>query len=386
MKYYDLKPLLEADCDYNFIISGRGPGKSTAVVNYLIDMYADHGAQFVRVARYDWEANRRTLDAWFNEVNRARCREMLDASPKFSGSTWSLVSEDDPDVSRPMGHLVTLNNQDCFKSASYDFVETVVYEEFALLRERDYMQGEVEAFLSALSTIVRRRQNVKVFFIGNTLSKHNPFFDYFGIDIDRMNVRPGEIRKFRCAGFGGHGATVAIDFAEMAESDYMELSPLMRIGGNVTATSGLYEIDPSVSEYEVRCAGIADDEWCDVLPSVAGVFVGNGLFATARMTRRPRYDNMRLLALTSVSPTFDEVVSGRWLNLSGSFNPWFTAEGMAGRRVLDCVAPESVYADDAALKRLQVLDARCIHAYETDELRYRWRNFIDAYGYERGAL
>lgn len=387
MKYYDLKPLLEADCDYNFIISGRGPGKSTAVVNHLIDLYVDHRAQFVRVARYDWETNRRLMDAWFNEVNRERCETKLNAVPKFTGLSWNLVDKDDTDVSWPFGHLVTLNNQDTFKSASYDAVETIVYEEFALLRERDYMQGEVDAFLSAVSTIVRRRQNVKVFFIGNTLSKHNPYFEYFGIDIDRMGIKPGDIRRFRCAGFNGHGATVAVQFAEMAESDFMELSPLMRIGGNVTATSGLYELDPSVTDFDARCAGIADDMCRPVLPSVSGIYMGSGVFAQARVTLAERYDNMPLLSVRLEHPGVADVISGRWLNLTGTPNPSFELSDVPGcQRVLRCVAPESIYADEKALKRLQTFDARCVHAFETDELRWRWRNFVDAYGYVRGAL
>lgn len=385
MRYYDLQPLLDKGCDYNFIISGRGPGKSTAVVNRLIDMFADHGAQFVRVSRYDWEVNRTVMNAWFNDVNRARCSEKLDGGvPTYRNGVWYLVDGDDPDTSRPMGYLATLNNQDTYKSASYDRVETVVYEEFALLRERDYMVGEVEAFMSLLSTIVRRRQNVRVFFIGNTLSKHNPFFDYFGIDIDRMGIKPGEIRTFRCAGFGGHGATLAVDFAQMAEDDYMELSPLMRVGGNVTATTGLYELDPSVTECEARCAGLADGAWQRVLPAVDGIYVGSGTFAQARVTKRPRYDDMPLLAVTLLQPDVERVVRGRWLNLTGRPNPTYEVGDTA--RSLRCVAPARLYADPQDLRRLQIADARCVHAYETDELRWRWRNFIDAYGYERGSL
>lgn len=386
MRYYSLDRLLEADCDYNFIISGRGPGKSTAMVNHLIDVYDDHGGEFVRVARYDWETSRTLMAAWFNEVNRQRCHEKLHAVPSYKGLTWSLLDEDDPACERPFGHLVTLNNQDTFKSASYDFVENVVYEEFALLRERDYMVGEVEAFLSALSTIVRRRQNVKVWFIGNTLSKHNPFFDFFGIDVDRMGIKPGQVRKFRCAGFNGHGATVAVEFADMAEDDYMELSPLMRIGGNVTATSGLYEMDPSVTEYAARTAGLAQSEWRSPLPSIDGLYLGGGNFADIRVTKRPRYDDMCLMALGVTLPTLDDVATKRWLNLSGEFNPPYEVEELGVRRRLQCVSPLKFYADEQALRRFQAYDASCVHAYETDEIRWRWRNFVDAYGYERGSL
>lgn len=387
MRFYDLQPLWDTHCDYNFVISGRGPGKSTAMVNKLIDEFADHGAEFVRIARYDWETSRTLMNQWFNEVNRERMHEKLGAHPSFESLQWLARSDDDDKYAQVMGHLVTLNNQDTVKSAAYDRVENVVFEEFSLLRERDYMQGEVEAFLSALSTIARRRQNVRVWFIGNTLSKHNPFFDFFGIDIDRMNIKPGEIRRFRCAGFGGHGATVAIQFAEMAEADYMELSPLMRLGGNVTATSGLYEIDPSVSEFDKRTAGLFPASFSKLLPTVAGAYLGGGEFCETLVTKRPRFDDMRLIVLRRIDPTLVRVGKETWLNLSGSFNPEWHIEGLEmSSRTLKCVSPLTLFADEKAMRRFQEMDAKCVHAYETDDMRWRWRNFVDMYGYERGAV
>lgn len=385
MRYYSLDNILSKNCDYNFIVSGRGPGKSTAIVNMLIDE-CEKGNEFVRIGRYDWEVSRTLMAQWFNEVNRAHALEKLNGTVKYEGGRWLLLDADDPGLESVMGHMVTLNNQDTFKSASYDNVTNIVYEEFAMLSDRDYMVGEVEAFLSAVSTIVRRRQNVKVWFIGNTLSKHNPFFEFFGIDIDRMGIKPGQVRQFRCAGYNGNGATIAFEFADMAESDYMELSPLMRIGGNVTATTGLYEIEPSVSDYELRVAGISDDMFKRVLPTVDGIYLGNGSLAECLVTRKEVFDNLNMLVVREIEPGIEKVLGGRWLNLSGDFNPRLTVNGFETTRTLRCVSPFYLYADDSAMKRLQALDARCVHAYSSDELRYRWRNFVDMWNYEKGSI
>lgn len=383
MKYYTLDEIESKDCDYNFIFSGRGPGKSTAMVNKLIDAFCDGGEEFVRIARYDWETSRVLMASWFNEVNRRHLEEKLGSgyTVKFNKGQWLLCDEEDN--YNVIGHLVTLNNQDTFKSASFDRVTNIVYEEFAMLREQDYMVGEVDAFLSACSTIVRRRQNVKCWFIGNTLSKHNPFFEFFGIDIDRLGIKPGDCRAFRSSGFNGHGATVAVQFAKMVESDFMELSPLMRVGGNVTATTGIYDEPESVRDFKKRCFGIPESEFSRLIPSVDGAYMGKGLFCSLSVSKRPRYDDMRLIRLADVPYTYEGVLEKRWLNLSGVFNPIVSIDGYElTERQLKCVNPRTLFADLTEFNKFRLLDRRCVHAFERDEYRFKWQNFVDKWGYE----
>lgn len=378
MRWYDIGPVRSKGCDYNFVVSGRGPGKSTAVVNMLIDNYAQ-GRRFVRISRYDWEVSSGLMRAWFNEVNMAHLQEIYGEgyTVQFKAGVWYL---EDPEGNREtMGYSVTLNNQDVYKSASYDTVTDIVFEEFAQMSERDYIRGEVELFLSALSTIVRNRQDVRVWFIGNTLSKHNPYFEFFGIDVDRMGITPGTIRTYRCSGFGGMGATVAVEYADMSHEDISELSPLMRVGGNVTATSGLYAVQPSVSEYRDRTVGLQDSDLIEFIPGVFGIYVGNGVFGRVRVSRKPRYDDMPLLVIDSYIPDVVDLRSKRWLNLSGTANPMYEWQDSAYS--VRTVSPYPILADTRAARRLRESDARCVHAFELDEFRYRWRNFVDGFGY-----
>lgn len=92
MKYYSLDRILAKNCDYNFIFSGRGPGKSTAMVNHLIDEFFQNDAEFVRIGRYDWEVSRTLMSNWFNTVNY---RKLIDYTNndevlvKFEGGQWA---------------------------------------------------------------------------------------------------------------------------------------------------------------------------------------------------------------------------------------------------------------------------------------------------------
>ncbi len=384
MKYYSLHDIDSRNCDYNFLVSGRGPGKSTAIVNHLIDDYVSNGKQFVRIARYDWEVSKTLMQQWFNAVNISHLQESLDNYElyvEFKGGVFYVTDGTD---SYTMGYVVTLNNQDIFKSASYDNVTNIVFEEFVQMNERDYIKGEIELFLSAVSTIVRSRNDCRVWFIGNTLSKHNPYFDFFGIDIDRLGISPGDLRTFRCAGFAGLGATVAIEYVQMSYEDIGEIPALMRIGGNITATSGLYAIQPTVSEYKDRTDTLLDTDFRKFLPMCEGAYIGDGIFCKVRVTNEPRYDDMRLLSLSLWDVTPYDLSEQRFLNLSGMANPRYSL--FDNWYHIRCISPYPIWSDTRAMRKLQIADSKCVHAYETDEMRYKWRNFIDAYGYEKGEI
>lgn len=378
MRYYDIAPIKARNCDYNFIFSGRGPGKSTAVVNMLVDAMVE-GQEFVRIARYDWEVSAALMTAWFNEVNVQHVHDTMgDYSVGYKGGKWYL--EDGEGNRTTVGHILTLNNQDVFKSASYDRVTNIVFEEFAQINDRDYIRNEIELFLSAVSTIVRNRQDVRVWFIGNTLSKHNPYFDFFGIDIDRLGITPGTIRTFRCNGFSGLGATVAVEYANMSHEDISEISPLMRVGGNITATSGLYAVQPSVSEFADRTRFVMDADYTEFLPGIFGVYLGNGEFGRLRVTRDARYDDMPLIVIDTYYPDVIDLKNYKWLNLSGTANPKYAWDGVQYN--IRTVSPYPILADARMIRRIREYDARCVHAFELDEMRYKWRNFVDGYGYD----
>lgn len=379
MRYYDISNIRSKDCDYNFIVSGRGPGKSTSCVNMLIDEYYNNGKEFVRVTRYDFEASPSIMLMWFNDINLDRVRSYYgeDAYMDYRRGEWLVCTEKGK---RRIGRCISLNNQDIYKSVSYDQVTNIVFEEFVQMSERDYVKGEIELFLSAISTIVRSRDDCKVWMIGNTLSKYNPYFDFFGIDIDRLGIYPGTIKTYRCSGFDGMGSTVAIEYAEMSYESIIEIPSILRIGGNITATSGLYMQDPSVSEFKARTCKILDDEYTSFMRFADYVYLGNDDFATVRVTKYPKYDNMRLLRISKYDPDISDLMDKSYLNLSGEFNPRCSVYGNFIN--IKSISPYYIFSDDILRRRIRLMDYRCVHAYESDEIRRKWINFVDGYDYK----
>lgn len=386
MRWYSLEGILEKSCDYNFIFSGRGPGKSTAIVNHLIDCWLTERSewgkpsQFVRIVRYDWAISRVMMRGWFNEVNQKKLSESgwwVD----FKGGEFRARplhddgARDEDDPYEVMGFVLPLNAQDDYKSGvDYSNVSNVVFEEFVQLRERDYVDHEVDLFMSALSTIVRNRHGVRCWFIGNTLTKTNPYFDMFGIDLNNIEIQPGDIRTYRVQGYGGNGATIALEYAQMAQGSVDEIAPLMRVDGNVTATSGVFATTPAVEEYADRTAMLSESDFSPALP-VAGAYLGSGRFCRILLSKRPVWDDARLICLRSCEPTAVQMTTHDWLNLSGAANPRCDYLGMPVS--IRCVSPMRIWADPTVMNLLRHNDIGCVHAYETDEMRMKWRHFVD---------
>ena len=69
------------------------------------------------------------------------------------------------------------------KGVSFEKVTTILFDEFVDL---DYFDNEIERFLNIISTVTRNRENIEIFMCGNTISKGCPYFEMFGIDINKI--------------------------------------------------------------------------------------------------------------------------------------------------------------------------------------------------------
>lgn len=250
MKYYDFSRMWQLHPDYGVIVGGRSNGKSYATGKQWIMNYLETGAQFVRVVRYLFDMQSKYVADYFSAdllawVSREYGYEIWYEAPNYYIAKEG-KSRKGADV---LGQVLSLSNEQKYKSNQYDRVTVIDIEEFALLDPTLYLQGEIDKFQSLLSTIVRMRNNVTVWFVGNTISKYNPYFTYLNINIDRLRLKPGDLRIVPQPNMGyDETPTVAIEFAEMAYETSREIPRLFKLSGNTTATTGLFELPPDIFE------------------------------------------------------------------------------------------------------------------------------------------
>ena len=215
MKFYSLTSILEKHADYNVIFGERSNGKTYACLEYGIKRYLKTGEQMAYIRRWREDLRGKRADSLFaNHVNNGLIERLTNG--KFnevfymSGKWW--LSFYNPETKKripddkPFCFGFCLSEQEHDKSSSFPEITTIVFDEF--LTRRYYLPDEFMLFMNVLSTIIRQRDNVKVFMLGNTVNKYCPYFAEMGLKQVGVMER-GTIDIYR---FGENGATVAVEY------------------------------------------------------------------------------------------------------------------------------------------------------------------------------
>ena len=246
-KYYSYKNgILQHDFDYNFIVGGRSNGKTTGYqLEVALPNYLNNKEQFVKIVRTNDDTANLLNEDWIdiNVKNKLKSKGLIYVYYRKTFYIGSIKDYEDYGLKKFVqekadvwGYVIPLSQQARYKSSDRSKVSTIVFDEFAIADEYMYLPNEVEQLMSLISTIIRSRDNVKVFFIGNALSLKNPYFDYFGIDASKL--KSGNIYSFaQCGNEFKEYAKVGLDFVEMIYSDEKDIPKLLRVSGNAQATT-----------------------------------------------------------------------------------------------------------------------------------------------------
>lgn len=200
MKFVDYEYINSFGADVNVIYGSRSSGKTYGYLKMSLERHARDGTAFAMM---------RTIDEYIRAGSARRyiagvkpwCDNDLYSGEKsldYWGGEFILRSPSD--TARKMerevvGYALSLSSWLKYKSRNYDNVSTVCMEEFLerrpSLRPVDYIEG----YLNNLSTIIRHREGVKVYALGNTVLRSSPLFDFYGIKIDL--VEQGKPALFR---------------------------------------------------------------------------------------------------------------------------------------------------------------------------------------------
>lgn len=246
-KYYSFKKgILQYNFDYNFIVGGRSNGKTTAFQrDVALENYLKNKEQFVKIVRTTDDTvallNEKWIDVTVNE--RLKERGLVYCYYKKTYYIGKIEDYNDYGVKKfcekfadIWGYVIPLSQQSRYKSSDRSKVTSIVFDEFAVDNIYLYLPNEIDNLMSLISTIIRSRDDVKVFFIGNALNIKNPYFDYFGIDATKL--KSGNVYSFKQKGdeFNEY-ASVGLDFVEMIYNEESDIPRLLRVTGNTQATT-----------------------------------------------------------------------------------------------------------------------------------------------------
>lgn len=221
MSYYNLKNILKKNAVYNVVFGERSNGKTYATLKYGLEKYFKDGSQLAYIRRWKEDITGKRGQAVFSALIENNEIEKL-SDGKFNGihyytGKFFLCNYDngkpiynDNDV---VGFLFALTDVEHDKSTSYPKVNNIIFDEF--LTNKLYLPDEFVTFMNVVSTIVRRRETVKIFMLGNTVNKYCPYFTEMGLT-NIQTMLQGDIDLYN---YGESGLTVAVEYCKTDRSE-----------------------------------------------------------------------------------------------------------------------------------------------------------------------
>ena len=215
VKFYSLDRILSKGADYNVIFGERSNGKTYATLLYGIKQYLKTGKQMAYIRRWREDLRGKRAESLFmnhvangviEELTNGEFNEVFYYSGKWFLSFYNEETKKRVPDTIPFCYGFCLSEQEHEKSSSYPNITTIVFDEF--LTRRYYLPEEFMLFMNLLSTIIRQRDDVKVFMLGNTVNQFCPYFAEMGLKQVRV-MEQGTIDIYK---FGEHGATVAVEY------------------------------------------------------------------------------------------------------------------------------------------------------------------------------
>lgn len=229
--FFRLNNILKKNAHYNIIYGERSNGKTFSVLELALfgchddginlNGYLDDGSQTAIIRRWDIDFKGDGGSELFNNfVNNEIKGNIIEQKTKgkwnsvyFRSSKWYLrridkngnIEVDDT----PFAYAFALNMDEHYKGLSYPKIKYILLDEF--MTRKVYLTNEFVSFTSILSTIIRLRDDVKIFMCANSINvAYNPYFEEMGITHYKQQ-KQGEIDIYT---YGTSGLKVAVEYAE----------------------------------------------------------------------------------------------------------------------------------------------------------------------------
>lgn len=248
LEFYSFDPIIEHNATYNVIFGERSNGKTYGALKYAIDQYFNgNGGELGIIRRWQEDIRGNRASGMFNgllqneevaKLSRGEFTGIYYYASKFYFCNYDdngKVIYSDQDI---FAHAFALSDTEHNKSISYPNIKTIVFDEF--LTRGVYLNDEFVLFMNSVSTIVRERDDVKIFMLGNTVNKYCPYFAEMGLK-HIAKMEQGSIDLYT---YGDSDLTVAVEYCSPSniskESDkYFAFdNPKLQM-----ITSGSWELD-----------------------------------------------------------------------------------------------------------------------------------------------
>lgn len=213
-EYYSLDDIDRCKAHYNVIFGKRSNGKTYSVLKRAIENFAENGKQTAYIRRYREDFKGKRGDSMFKALIEDGVIENATdgewTTVRYYSDRWYFARPGGSDgrlvtAAEPFAFGFSLAQMEHDKSTSYPNITMVIFDEF--ISRIGYLPNEFVIFMNVLSTIIRQRNDVKIYMLGNTVNKFCPYFQEMGLGhVEKME--PGTIDVYK---YGDSQLKVAVE-------------------------------------------------------------------------------------------------------------------------------------------------------------------------------
>lgn len=219
-KFYNGDHLIKdyPDAQYYMIYGERSNGKTYWALEYALKRWHKTGEEFAYMRRWGEDVKPKNLSNLFSghidnglitKYTDGKWNQIYYRSGKFFFERLNEDGSTERD-SEPCGFAFDLNSMEHYKSTSFPRITTIIFDEF--LSRNGYIPNEFILFQNSLSTIIRHRDNVRVFMLGNTVNQYCPYFIEMGLK-HIADQKQGTVDVYEYP----NGATVVCEYTESSQ-------------------------------------------------------------------------------------------------------------------------------------------------------------------------
>ena len=225
-EYYTLAPILREKAHYNIIIGERSNGKTYSILQKIVTDYAKEGNQAALLRRMQEDfIGKRGAGLFEPLIDNGEIERVTNgawSSVYYYASRWFLCRYEEDKKgnteritdTQPFMYGFALSQMEHEKGTGYPNVKTIVFDEF--ITRMAYLRDEFVLFMNTLSTIIRSRDDVTIFMLGNTVNKYCPYFDEMGLRHIK-DMKQGEIDVYQLKHASGKVLKVAVEYCKPFE-------------------------------------------------------------------------------------------------------------------------------------------------------------------------
>ena len=226
-KFYSIRHLIQLhpDAQYYVVYGQRSNGKTYSTFDYCLEEYFKNGHEIAYIRRWKEDIKQSNMNKLFDglirdgkikKYSKGKYEEVLYYGRAFYLVGYENITKEDGTIERkkivhdkPFCYVYVLTEEEHNKGFESPEIWNIIFDEF-IARGR-YLPDEFITFQNTLSTIIRLRDNVKIFMLGNTINRYSIYFNEMGLS----NIQKQKIGTIDVYNYGESGLKVVCEYSDI---------------------------------------------------------------------------------------------------------------------------------------------------------------------------